>query len=156
MANVTASDFENPFGLCARDLQFIDNLIESLPTNSRHDSFQNETQKEPNEGNLPTSPDNSNDVTSNGPICSQKENETYNALELCLPNPSGYFDFETSPGSSHTAPIYFQDTGPSCEDFNSESSINANRGKTTNKSANHSDTDAFDWCNDRPDPPGIN
>ena len=83
----------------------------------------------------------------------QNEN---NALDTCLPTTSGYSNYGTSPGSSNTAPIYFQDNGPSCHDFTFGSSVNANRGKTTRKSANYSNTDAYNCRADRPDPPGIN
>ena len=140
MANITANDYENPFGLSCTDLQFIDNLSGSLSTNSQHDDSQNKTQKEPND-NLPTSPDNSMNGMPNSPIRFQKENESVNALELCLSSPSGYSNFGTSPSSSNAAPIYFQDTDPSCHDFTFGSSVDANRGKMTNKSANHSNPD---------------
>ena len=154
MANITANDYENPFGLSCTDLQFIDNLIGSLSTNSQHDASQNKTQKEPNDDYLPTSPDNSMNGMPNSPIRFQKDNDSVNALELCLSSPSGYSNFGTSPSSSNAAPIYFQDTDPSCHDFTFGSSVDANRETTTNRSANHSDTDANNCRADRPNPPG--
>ena len=117
MTNITTNDTENPSGLSCEDFKFLNNLIESLPTNSQHDVPQNETQKEPNDDYLPTSPDNSMNGMPNSPIRFQKENESYNALELCLPTSSG-FPYITGTPNEVVAPNNFQDIESSIHNRN--------------------------------------
>ena len=125
MANVTGNDSENPFDLSREDLQFLDNLVGS----SQPEPSPNEAQKESNyDYFLPTPPDNSNNGTLNASIYCQHENKSYNALDLCLPTPSDYFDFGTSSGFSIVE----------------------------EKSANQCDKDTYNCYGDRPYPSGIN